>query len=83
MLEFLQPMNVTQHEFAKHLKVPVQRINVIVRGRRSITPETALLFAKALGTSAELWMNMQGQYDLAMAQQASPAANVTRLRSAG
>jgi addiction module HigA family antidote len=63
--EFLIPLNLTQVALAEHLGVPVQRINEIVKGKRGITPETAWLFAQALQTSPEFWMNLQIQYDLA------------------
>ena len=62
--EFLVPMNVSQVAFAAHISVPVQRVNEIVRGKRGITPETAWLFAEALGTSPEFWLNLQSNYDL-------------------
>ena len=62
--EFLVPMNVSQVAFAAHIGVPVQRVNEIVRGKRGITPETAWLFADALGTSPEFWLNLQSNYDL-------------------
>jgi addiction module HigA family antidote len=62
--EFLVPMNVSQVAFAAHIGVPTQRVNEIVRGKRGITPETAWLFAQALGTSPEFWLNLQTNYDL-------------------
>jgi antitoxin HigA-1 len=64
--EFLRPLEVTQVDLAKHLGVPVQRINEIVRGKRGITPETAWLFAQAFKTSPEFWINLQVNYDLAV-----------------
>ena len=57
-------MNISQVAFAAHLRVPVQRVNEIVRGKRGVTPETAWLFAEALGTSPEFWLNLQSNYDL-------------------
>lgn len=62
--EFLRPLEITQVDFAKHLGVPIQRINEIVRGKRGITPETAWLFAQALKTTPEFWINLQTNYDL-------------------
>ncbi|MFT3893682.1 MAG: HigA family addiction module antitoxin [Anaerolineales bacterium] len=62
--EFLVPMNVSQVAFAEHIGVPTQRVNEIVRGKRGITPETAWLFAEALGTSPEFWLNLQTNFDL-------------------
>jgi addiction module HigA family antidote len=62
--EFLIPMNVSQVAFASHIGVSTQRVNEIVRGKRGVTPETAWLFAEALGTSPEFWLNLQTNYDL-------------------
>lgn len=62
--EFLAPMGISQVAFAAHIGVPTQRVNEIVRGKRGVTPETAWLFAGALGTSPEFWLNLQSNYDL-------------------
>jgi antitoxin HigA-1 len=64
--EFLQPLQLTQVDLAKHLGIPVQRINEIVRGKRGVTPGTAWLFAQAFKTSPEFWVNLQANYDLAV-----------------
>ncbi len=63
--EFLAPMEITQVSLAKHLGIPVQRVNEIVRCKRGVTPETAWLLSQALGTTPEFWMNLQMAYDLA------------------
>ena len=63
--EFLKPMGITQVELAKRIGVPVQRVNEIVRGKRNVSPETAWLLAQAFGTTAQFWMNLQSNYDLA------------------
>ena len=63
--EFLEPLDTTQVAFAKHIGVPLQRLNEIVRGRRGVSPETAWLFSAALGTTPEFWLNLQSQHDLA------------------
>jgi len=78
--EFLTPLRVTQVAFARHIGVPVQRINEIVRGKRGITPETAWLFAQALDTTPEFWMNLQNQYDLALNR---PQTAIEALRKTG
>lgn len=51
---------------ALKLRMPPQRLHEIVRGERSISPDTALRLARFFGTSAEFWMTLQGNYDLAM-----------------
>ena len=66
--DFLLPMNITQYRLAKSIGVDPRRIHGIVRGERSISAETALLLAKFFGTSAELWMGLQTQYDLEIAR---------------
>ncbi len=63
--EFLIPLDVTQVALARHLGIPVQRVNEIVRGKRGITPDTAWLLSQAFGTTPEFWMNLQMQHDLA------------------
>jgi addiction module HigA family antidote len=66
--EFLDPMDISQSQFAGHLGIPIQRINEIVNGKRGISPDTALLFSSALRTSPEFWINLQTTYDLARAR---------------
>ncbi len=62
--EFLVPAGIIQVALARHIKIPLQRINEIIRGKRSITPETAWLLSQALGTTPQFWMNLQEAYDL-------------------
>ncbi|MFO0828743.1 MAG: HigA family addiction module antitoxin [Phycisphaerales bacterium] len=78
--EFLGPLGVSQVAFAQHIGVPLQRVNEIVRGRRGVTSETAWLFAQALGTTPEYWLNLQANYDLAASR---PRKDVGRLRKTG
>ena len=67
--EFLAPMVLTQRDLANAIGVPYQRVNEIVRGRRGVSPSTALRLAKFFGTSAGFWMNLQLRWDLYYAQQ--------------
>lgn len=62
--EFLKPADLTQVALARKMGVPIQRLNAVIAGRRAVTAETALLLARALGTTAELWMNLQVAVDL-------------------
>ena len=62
--EFLVPLKITQYRLAKEIGVDARRIHSIVRGERAITAETALLFSRFFGNSAEFWMGLQNQYDL-------------------
>ena len=66
--EFLNPMGLTQRELADGIRVPYQRVNELVNGRRGVTPHTALRLAKFLGTSPDVWMNLQLRWDLYHAQ---------------
>ena len=63
--EFLRPMEVSQTRLAEHLKIPVQRINELINGKRGITSDTAWLLAGAFKTTPDFWMNLQAQHDLA------------------
>ena len=59
----------SQRKFAQILGKPPQAVNEILRSKKQITPETALRIAAALGTSAELWLNLQKLYELRKAEQ--------------
>jgi len=63
--EFLDEMVISQYALAKATGTPKTRINAIVSGDRSITPDTALRLSLFFGNSAEFWLNLQKQYDLA------------------
>jgi addiction module HigA family antidote len=62
--EFLKPLGITQYRLAKTIGVSQRRVGEIVQGNRAITPDTALRFGRALGTSPQFWMNLQSRYDL-------------------
>jgi addiction module HigA family antidote len=64
MEEFLKPMGITQYRLAKDINVPARRINEIVQGKRSITPDTALRLSKYFSLSERFWINLQARYDL-------------------
>jgi addiction module HigA family antidote len=62
--EFLQPMGVTQTDFAKQLGWTRARLNELINGKRGITADAALDLAEVLATSPKLWTNLQATYDL-------------------
>jgi len=62
--EFLKPLGISQNQLARDLDIPVSRVSEIVRGTRAITADTAVRLAQYLGTSAELWLGLQMDYDL-------------------
>lgn len=78
--QFLQPLGITQVAFAAHLGVSVQRVNEIAKGKRGVSPETAWLFAQALGTTPQFWVNLQSNHDLA---QNRPAKKLKQLKTVG
>ncbi|MEM9567020.1 MAG: HigA family addiction module antitoxin [Cyanobacteria bacterium P01_E01_bin.34] len=64
LVEFLEPLEMSQSDLAKALQVPFQRINELVRGKRGITPSTALRLAKYFNNTPSFWMNLQQRWDL-------------------
>ena len=66
--EFIIPKKLSQVDLARKIKVPIQRINTLINGKRDMTPETAILLSRFFRTSPEFWMNLQTQRDLALAQ---------------
>jgi addiction module HigA family antidote len=66
--EFMEPMSLTAYRLAKELHVPAPRMNDIVRGKRSITADTALRLGAYFGLSPQFWMNLQADYDLRLAR---------------
>ena len=69
LLEFLEPMSLSQVELAHRMGVPVQRVNTLVNGKRDVTAETAILLGRVLKTTPEFWMNLQDAHDLHEAQE--------------
>ena len=66
--EFLKPLRISQYRLAKDIHVPARRINEIVHGTRSITPDTALRLSRYFGLSERFWINLQSRYDLEKAK---------------
>ena len=62
--EVLEARGMSQTELAQATGLPVSRINDLVKERRGITADSAIRLARALGTSVELWLNLQQSYDL-------------------
>jgi len=62
--EFLEPMGVSQKQFAEHLGWTYARLNEIVNGKRGVSADSALAFSDALKTGPELWLNLQRDWDL-------------------
>ena len=66
--EFLKPLGLSQNRLAMNIHVPSTRIGEIVRGKRAITPDTALRLARFFGNSPEFWLNLQQMHDLTKAK---------------
>lgn len=64
----LAEINVTPTELARQINVPVNRVTQIIHGRRGITGDTALRLGHWFGTSAQFWLNLQGAYDIRVAE---------------
>ena len=67
-VEFLKPLGISQNQLALDLRVPTPRINAIVRGKRSITADTALRLGAYFGMEPQFWLNLQSNYDLGVAE---------------
>jgi antitoxin HigA-1 len=65
--EFLAPLGMSANALALALHLPAPRINDVVRGRRAVSPETALRLARYFGTSATFWLSLQNAHDLRIA----------------
>jgi len=71
--DFLKPMGLSVYALAKAIHVTRSRVNDIVLGRRAVSAETALRFARYFGTTPEFWANLQSHYDLAVERSAKQA----------
>jgi len=77
--EFLKPLGITQSEFATRLGVSFPRLNEIIRGKRAVTPDTALRLARVLGMSADFWLGLQLDWDLWHAMRGKSASKIAQL----
>jgi len=64
----LRARNISASELARRIKVPTNRVTLILNGQRAITGDTALRLAHFFGTSAELWLNLQSLHELRVAE---------------
>src|SRR6185295_20363949 len=69
LAEELEVLDMSAAELARQLQVPTNRITAIINGQRAITGDTALRLGHFFGTSAEFWLNLQGLYELRLAQE--------------
>jgi addiction module HigA family antidote len=81
--EFVKPLGISQSAFAVRLGISFPRLNEIIRGKRSITPDTALRLARVLKMSADFWLGLQQDWDLWHALRNEKAAAIERLEPLG
>src|SRR5438552_18986824 len=77
--EFLKPLGISQSAFAIRLGVSFPRLNEIVRGKRAVTPDTALRLARVTGMSADFWLGLQLDWDLWHALRSTEARAIAKL----
>ena len=77
--EFIKPLAITQSELASRLGISFPRLNEIIRGKRTITSDTALRLARVLGMSADFWLGLQLDWNLWHAMRSSKATEIDRL----
>jgi antitoxin HigA-1 len=75
----LEELNLSVAEAAKAMKVTRQQLHNVMQGRSAVSPEMALRFEKAFCGSADMWLRMQGAYDLAQARKNQRKMNIPRL----
>jgi len=78
--EFIKPLDLTQAKLARCLDVSYPRLNKIIKGSRSVTPDTALRLSRVLGMSADFWLCLQQDWDLWHAMNSPEANQINRLK---
>lgn len=79
LAEFLEPLQMSQRELADRLGVSYPRINELIRGRRGMTPDTALRLERLLGMEAQFWLNLQLAWDLYQARHSPEARKIEEI----
>jgi antitoxin HigA-1 len=77
--EFLGPLGITQSALATRLGMSFPRLNKVIRGKRGVTPDTALRLARVVGMSADFWLGLQQDWDLWQAMHSKRATEIERL----
>lgn len=78
--EFLKPFGLSQAKLARRIGVSYPRVNALVRGKRGITPDTALRLAALFETTPEYWLQGQLAWDLWHAQRSARAKDIEAIR---
>ena len=77
--EFIKPLGLTQAELSRRLDVSYPRLNEIIKGRRSVTTDTALRLSRVVGMSADFWLGLQQDWDLWHAMHGPEAKRINLL----
>ena len=77
--EFLDELNLSQYRLAIDTGIPHSRVTALIKGKRAVTPDTALRLARYFGTSADFWLGLQKEHDLRRAQ-AELGPKIERMR---
>lgn len=80
--DFVEPLGLTRYRVAKAIGVPQRRIDEICSGRRAMTADTALRLGRYFSVEPQLWMNLQAQYDLEIAQRDFEQSAIVPLQQA-
>jgi addiction module HigA family antidote len=78
--EFLKPLSMTQVELARRIDVPFQRVNQIVKGKRAMSPDTALRLGRLFGTTPGFWLSLQQRWDLHQTLHSAEARQIRRIK---
>lgn len=78
--EFIRPLGIRQTELAEWMGVSYPRLNEIVHGKRSVTPDTALRLEQVFGMEAQFWLNLQVAWDLYLAKHSSSARSIQQIQ---
>lgn len=77
--EFLEPLGMTQVELARRIGVSYPRVNEIIKGKRGVTPDTALRLARLFNMTADFWLGLQEGWDMWQALHADSAADILKI----
>ncbi len=80
--DFLEPLGITQKQAAKQLQISYPRMNEIINGKRTVTPDTALRLAKFTNTEPEFWLNLQQAVDLWDAMHSEQTPDLEKIKPA-
>lgn len=78
--DFLEPLGITAYRLSKETGITAQHIGRVIKGERGIGGDMALRLARYFGTSAQLWMNLQAQYELDIAEDQAGRAIAKRVK---